>query len=141
MEVDSVHAKVETRDLETPAGYCRIIRDARQKPCPFTCKYLEYDFFKNFEVTQGYDPCVVDVKEFQCCSDGEIKYKLSHETGKDYDLLPRAHRQKKKFKRSRAPPLYTSPLPITAKKFKDLQHIELVLHPIYHKYYDDLLHL
>jgi hypothetical protein len=38
MEVDSVHAKIESRqkncDLETPADYCRIVREARQKPCP-----------------------------------------------------------------------------------------------------------
>lgn len=80
------------------------------------------------------------MKEFQCCSDGETKYKLNHETGKDYELLPRAHRRKKHAK-GPEPPLYTSPLPITAKKFKDLQDIKLVLHPIYHKYYDDLPHL
>jgi hypothetical protein len=112
MEVDSVHAKIESRqkncDLETPADYCRIVREARQRPGPFRCKYLEHDFFKNFEVTQEYDsirpgtkkgdPCVVDVKEYQCCSDGEIKYKLDHEAGDNYELLPWVHRRKKYVK-------------------------------------------
>jgi hypothetical protein len=117
---------------------------------PFRCKYLEHDFFKNFEVTQEYDsirpgtkkgdPCVVDVKEYQCCSDGEIKYKLDHEAGDNYELLPRVHRRKK-YVKGPEPPLYTSSQPITAKKFKDLQDIKRVLHPIHHHYYDNLPHL
>jgi hypothetical protein len=49
MEVDSVHAKIESKqknvDLETPADYCRIVKEARR----------QYDFFKDFEATQAYD--------------------------------------------------------------------------------------
>lgn len=152
MEVDSVHAKIESRqknvDLETPAEYCRIVKEARNKLSPFVCKYLEYDFFKDFEATQVYasvrpgtktgDPCVVDVKEFQCTSDGEIKFKLDHERDSEYKLVP--HRRKPQPK-EQAPPLYAGPIPITARKYQDLQDIKLVLHPNNHHYYDNLPHL
>ena len=58
MEVDSVHTKIESRqknvDLETPAEYCQIVKEARNKPSSFVCKYLDYDFFKDFKEMQVY---------------------------------------------------------------------------------------
>ena len=47
----------------------------------------------------------------------------------------------KKHAKGPEAPLYTSPPPMTAKKFKDLHDIKVVLYLIYHKYYDDLPHL
>ncbi|KAK7499629.1 hypothetical protein BaRGS_00009281 [Batillaria attramentaria] len=111
MEVDSVHAKIEKQQkiqaLEVPADYCRIVEEARQGPTPYSCKYVEHQFFKNYEATQLYqsvrpgskrgDQCLVDVKEFLSVLQGirrkyhdlqEVKLVLHPNNHHLYDNLP-----------------------------------------------------
>ena len=150
MEVDSVHAKIETiqkrTDMEVPADYCRLIRQARRKPFPFKFRYLQYNFFKNFESCQIYDsvrpglrkgdPCLTDVKQFRCDAQGTVYFKLSHDPHAAYELLPQRRRSERQT--DPPPPLYNGRIPISRKKYSDLQDLKLVLHPNNHSFYDSL---
>ena len=152
MEVDSVHAKIESRlkrqDLEVPADYCRIIKEARKSPNPYTFIYLDHTFFKNYEVDQAYDsirpgfrtgdPCVNDIRQLCYRTDGSIEYRLTHKEGDVFTLLPQRRR---KSLAATLPPLYLGPIPLSARKFKDLQDMKVVLHPSNHFFYDNLPHL
>ena len=153
MEVDSVHAKLEARmrkvEVQIPADYCRLITEARKHPRPYRYQYLDHTFFRNFEADQMYesirpgtkkgDPCVTDVKQYHCKKDGTIQYKLSHSSTEEFQILP--HRRRRSVPSTRSLPLYNTPIPLPARKFKDLQELKPVLHPNNHAFYDSLPHL
>lgn len=52
MEVDSVHSLIEQRvknaKIYCPADYVEIIQEARQTTKPYTIKYVQHNFFKDF---------------------------------------------------------------------------------------------
>lgn len=151
MEVDSVHSKIETYqknlDLSVPADYCTAIQKARKSPFPYRYNHLDYSFFKNYEAIQTVssvrpgqgkgDPCITDVKQYRCNADGDIHYKLSHNFDDNFQLLPK----RRKSSNNLSPdPLYKAQIPITLKKYNDLQIIKKVLHSDYHQFYDKLPH-
>ena len=140
MEVDSVDAKIVSRqknvDLQlTPAEYCRTLKKLVTNQAPLSVSIWSMTSLKiskqcrcmhQLDLTKTGDPGVVDVKEFQCTRDGEIKFKLDHERDSEYKLVP--HRRKPQPK-EQPPPLYATPIPIIARKYNGLQDIKLVLHP------------
>lgn len=83
------------------------------------------------------DPTVHDLRALQYLTDGRIRYKLDFES--DWEDLPRriSIPNNKPFKWI---PLFPAQLPITLRKYSDLQSMKNVLPRVAHKYYDDLPH-
>lgn len=150
MSVDSVHSKIEQRkkknDLQVPADYCRIIKEARRNPSPFQYKYLDCSFFMDYEKTAVLssirpgtsrgDACVFDLRQLKMSTDGSIQFKLDHGEGELHDLPQRKRRPITNSLEA----LYSQPLPISSSKFKDLQDMKKILHPDHHAFYDSLPH-
>ena len=95
MEGDSVHSNIENKlkhkDINVPADYISVIKNARVRPFPYEVKndeLLPYSFFKDYEAvahlksirpgnTVG-DPTVSELKQIRCSPDGTVEYKLHH---------------------------------------------------------------
>lgn len=150
MEVDSMHSmiekKIKKQEHFVPADYVRAIREARINPRPYVVVSLTYRDFTSY--SDGYyrsirpgskkgDPCVTDLRCLQFKTDGHIMYKLNFHD--DFQELPRRPRPVKDVYNS-LKPLYSKPLAIQERKFKDLQELKLSLEEDYHPFYNNLLH-
>lgn len=151
MEADSMHATIErklhNRVINVPADYVGICLHAREKPRPYTVKYLDYKYFKKYDgikfVTslrpgrkQG-DPVVTDLRAIQYSPSGEINYKLRHPD--EYKKLEFRQSQKQMpVTFSELPPLYTKAIPIKKQKWDHLQQLKSSIPKDYHSFYDNL---
>lgn len=146
MEVDSVHStierKIERHEHYVPADYIRDIRKARREPSPYYVESLSFKDFYNFG--DGYyrsirpgnkkgDPFVTDLRCLKYTSKSEIWYKLDFP--EQWKLLPRRAKPTAEVY-NELKPLYNKPLPITARKFKDLQELKNLLEEDYHSFYN-----
>lgn len=153
MEADSMHSTIErhlkNKVINVPAEYISIAKHARKCPAPYNAKYLDYTYFKKFDMIQFYksirpgksigDPKVTDIRALRYESNGSILYKTWY---KD-EWRPLPQRRSSKYnpcETSDLPQLHQSRRKITARKFQDLQEIKKTLPSDYHKYYDDLPH-
>lgn len=152
MECDSMHATIErrlkNRDINVPADYVAICTKARKNPKPYSVKYLDHKFFKDYSKAVVYktirpgkltgDPKVTDIKSLKYCTDG-IFYKLDFKEA--YLPLPvRKCHQKLEAIQSDFPNLYKDRLKINDTKFKHLQEIKNTLAADFHSFYDLLPH-
>lgn len=147
MECDSVHATIETRkkqkELFVPADFVRIIKEARPQE-PYQVRYIDHKFFLDYSKMNCYksirpgtkagDPCVVDIRTLKY-TDTKIEYKLHFDH--DWKLLPQ---RSTRPSTSEAEKLYSQSLPITTRKFNDLQSMKNLFAKDYHSFYDTLLH-
>lgn len=151
MECDSVHSTIESalknRDIYLPSDYHRISQEARKRK--YDVFVPTFDFFRDYgykpllkhtSIRPGRsvgDPVVVQLKTIKYTCEG-ISYKLQYD--EEYRLLP--HRPKNiNLAQAEFPKLHTAPLPITERKFKDLQEIKNVIPRDCWPFYDTLPHL
>ncbi|KAM3609180.1 uncharacterized protein V6R79_010766 [Siganus canaliculatus] len=146
MECDSMHSLIERRiikDIHTPRDYIVIFETARLHPSPYKVTQLFHSDFMKLSgayvtnIRPGRkvgDPTVHDLRALQYLADGQIRYKLDFES--DWRDLPQ------RLSMPRDPfywvPLFPAQLPITVRKFNDLQAMKSVLPRVAHQYYDNL---
>lgn len=150
MECDSVHAcierKLKNREIELPSDYVKASREARRNPEPYEVIQLSYNFFKDYSRSEYHrypsirpdkDHVITDIKALNYDPNGNIRYKLdfSHE----YQDLP--SRPKVIAPVLNFPQQHKARLPITEKKWKDLQAIKGVISQECHSFYDLLPYL
>lgn len=152
MECDSVHSAIETclknKEIYLPSDYLRITKLARIKN-PYLVKTMDYDFFKNYghkdflkyasirpsRINNDDRAIVTNIRALKYW-DGQISFKLSF---CDEDFYPFPIRPKKvDFKNVIFPPLYQSPLPITKKKYDNLQSIKATIPKDCWSFYEQL---
>lgn len=151
MECDSVHSTIEcrlkNRDIFLPKKYAEGTKNARHSPMPYEAVFLNYQFFKNFSIQENQryssirpgkkagDPTVTDLRALKYNSLGEILFKLLHT--EEWKNLPRSPRD---LSTQIFPQLYNERLPITQKKWKDLQSLKPVIPGVHHSFYDEIPH-
>ena len=148
MECDSMHSLIERRtikDIHTPRDYIVIFDTARLRPSPYKVTQVYHNDFMKLSgayvtnIRPGRkvgDPTVHDLRALQYLADGQIRYKLDFES--DWEDLPqRLSIPKEPFHWVR---LFPAQLPITLRKFNDLQAMKPVLPRVAHQYYDNLPH-
>ena len=151
MECDSMHSTIERKvvgDIYTPRDYHVIFGNARIRPSPYHVTPLSYkDFLKlpgNYlnSIRPGKkagDPTVFNLRALQYTPDGKINYKLDFGSESEWQNLPqRITIPAKPFKWIR---LFKAQLPISFRKFNDLQSMKHVLPQHAHHYFDTLPHL
>lgn len=154
MECDSVHSaiecKVKGRKIYLPSQYANIAKSARTKPMPYDSRYLDYNFFTDFRNTLIYknirpgkktnDPTVTDLKVLFSLQTRwhDLVYKLNFDD--PLELLPQRPLKlcNDVTPLSMLPKLYDAKLPISQRKYKDLQDLKTVLPSNCHSFYDDL---
>lgn len=151
MECDAVHSlierKLKNKIISLPSDYCKITMEARTKPSPLEVQYLDFSFFYNFSLNEDLkftsirpgkgknDPTVNEIRCLKYEPDGFIYFKLAHDN-EPYQILPA--RTNKNYNHKAYPKLHSTRLPITLKKFKNLQELKKVLPMDTHIYYDTL---
>lgn len=148
MECDSMHSCIERRirkDIYTPRDYIVIFETARLNPSPYKVTQLYHNDFKKLSgayITnirpgrKAGDPTVHDLRALQYLADGTIRYKLAFAS--DWVALP----QRVTIPREPFPwvQLFPTQLPLTLRKFQDLQAMKMVLPRVVHDYYNNLPH-
>lgn len=148
MECDSMHSVIERNlvcDIYTPSDLRVVMETARRHPSPYKVKQLHHaDFQKMSDIRfnsirpgrKAGESVVTQLSHICYTPKGQILYKVFHEA-EDWRILPTRIA-------TIAPeniewgPLYTGKLPITKRKFEDLQAMKKVLPPKDHSYYDNL---
>lgn len=149
MEVDSVHSVIERalkgKAIYHPNDYLDITRSARKVGAPYEARNLDHTMFLDYSKSEQMkysdirpgskpgDPCVTDIRELQYNPSGVIEYKLDHSS--DWTKLPKKSRQLTKVKFLK---LYKQRLPISKRKFNDLQELLPVIPAEYHDFYKKL---
>lgn len=153
MECDSVHSAIECKlkgkEIFLPQQYMAISKIARSDPMPYEARYLDYNFFTDFSKELIYksirpgkktgDPVVTDIRMLEYRPNGTIWYKVDF----DNELQPLPHRPTpiNNIKQINGlQKLYAARIPITKRKYQDLQDLKSVLPPSCHSFYDDLPH-
>ncbi|CAB3224987.1 unnamed protein product [Arctia plantaginis] len=153
MECDSVHSAIECKlkgkEIYLPQQYMAITKTARSDPMPYEARYLDYTFFTDFSKELIYksirpgkktgDPVVTDVRMLEYRPNGTIWYKV----GFDDELQPLPYRPTpiNRIKQmNHLPKLYAARIPITKRKYEDLQDLKRVLPSSCQSFYDDLPH-
>ncbi|KAK9870199.1 uncharacterized protein LOC115884776 isoform X2 [Sitophilus oryzae] len=153
MECDSVHSAIECKlkgkEIYLPQQYMAISKTARSDPMPYQACYLDYTFFTDFSKELIYksirpgkkvgDPVVTDLRMLEYRPNGTIWYKVSF----DDELHPLPHRPTaiNSIKQINSlQKLYAARIPITKRKYQDLQDLKSVLPSSCHSFYDDLPH-
>lgn len=147
MECDSVHAcierKLRNREIELPSDYAKASREARRNPEPYEVIQLSYDFFKDYSrsefhryvsIRPGKDHTVTDIKALNYNPNGKIQFKLNF----DHEFQDLPSRSKVIAPVLNYPQQNKARLPITEKKWKDLQAIKSVISQECHSFYDSL---
>nr|CAH7749724.1 unnamed protein product [Callosobruchus chinensis] len=157
MEADSIHSTIERKlrhtNINVPADYVAICRNAHRNPRPYTIYYLEHGFFKNFSkltfvksLRPGKkvgDPQVTDIRALRYSPDGSIAYKLRHSEEYQelsFNRIPKNTRQQLFCPFGELPTLYNAPLPVKKEKYSHLQFLKSSLLADYHLFYDTLPH-
>lgn len=152
MECDSMHATIERKirgkEVYSPADYIRACLLARFKKKRYHVEYLNYSYFKNFDVNfynsirpgkKKGDPCVTNIRCLMYSPNGSVHYKLSYLD--EWKLHPQTQNMKAKslpFKE--LPNLYTESQIMNPKKFQHLQELKAVIPEEFHSFYDNLKH-
>ena len=133
MEVDSVHStkehRLHKRQIYWPPDHVEVISCAREKPCPFDVKHLDFIFFKDLSkinydssIRPGKgpgDPQVVDIRALLYVPEGVIMYKLNHSDG----WAPLPHRASQ-CSQAAICQLYHEPRPVKKSKWLHLQELK-----------------
>lgn len=149
MEADAMHAAIERnlkkKTISVPADYVDVCVHARQKPQPYSVKYLTHSYFKNHanlryvnSIRPGKkagDPTVQDIRALRYKPNGTIEFKLRHPH--EWQTLPA---RVNKSTSTSTPRLYSERLKITKDKYDQLQSMKCSLQKDYHGYYNALPH-
>lgn len=152
MEVDSVHALIENklkgRNIYLPTDYITATEEARQT-LPLRAKLYHHQDFRNYDDSRLFrynsirpgkntgDDTVQDLRVLEYSPNGVISFK----TNFDDPLQPLPHKPKKPtVSYDQLEPLYTEEIKISAKRYKDLQDLKVVLSKNSHIFYDQLKH-
>lgn len=152
MEVDNVHALIENklkkRNIDLPSDYIKATEEARLT-LPLKARLLHHGDFRNYDDSRLFrynsirpgkgsgDDTVQDLRLLHYDPNGEISFK----TDFDDDLKPLPRRPKTPtcgYEKIEA--LYMEELKISAKRYKDLQDLKVVLPAKTHGFYDNLKH-
>ncbi|CAL8094746.1 unnamed protein product [Orchesella dallaii] len=149
MEVDSVHSVIERalkgKPIYHPMDYVEITRKARRKGPAYEALNMEHNMFLDYsragtmrysDIRPGSkpgDPCVTDLRELRYNPSGIIEYKLDHSS--EWQQLPKLCRT---VDINSYPRLYKDPLPISKRKYEDLQELLPVIPEKYHEFYKKL---
>ncbi len=147
MEVDSVHAHIETnlkgKSIYLPSDYVDICKSARKTTHGYNVTAMKFDDFLDFSQNRSYrsirpgtkktDPHVTDIRQMKYNPDGTLSYKLNHES--DWIPFPRRYRVDPE---TTFPKLYDQQLPIPKRKFDDLQDLLHVIPDNCHDFYNSL---
>lgn len=151
MECDSVHSTIECKlkgkEIYLPSQYTNIARTARTYPMPYDSRTVDYSFFTDFSINLIYktirpgkktnDPTVTDLRVLVYKPDGTIWYKLNFDD--PLEILPqRPQKNTNDQPMSKFPKLYSAKLPISQRKYKDLQDLKAVLPASCHSFYDNI---
>ncbi|XP_066970858.1 uncharacterized protein [Macrobrachium rosenbergii] len=148
MECDSMHSTIERKlvnDVFTERDYAVLIQCARIKPSPYIVRQMKHQDFMKMEnlfftsIRPGKksgDPVVHDLQGLMYQSDGTVKFRVSFNIHSTWETLP--HRiQNVEVKWI---PLFSSRLPITMRKFSDLQSMKTVMPADCYDFFDTLPH-
>ncbi|CAF4848935.1 unnamed protein product [Pieris macdunnoughi] len=151
MECDSVHSAIECRlkgkEIYLPSQYANITKTARDNPMPYESRLLEFSFFTNFSKDLIYktirpgrkfgDPTVTDLRGLKYKPDGTIWYSLNFD--EPLQPLPQPPMKITNIKPlEELPKIFSERLPISQRKYKDLQDLKAVIPSNCHSYYDEL---
>ncbi|KAI4815154.1 hypothetical protein KUCAC02_005316 [Chaenocephalus aceratus] len=146
MECDSMHSLIERRtikDIHTPRDYIVIFETARLHPSPYKVTQLYHSDFMKLsgayvtKIRPGRkvgDPTVHDLRALQYLADGRIRHKFDFES----DWEDPTQRLSIPEEPVHWVPLFPAQLPITLRKYNDLQAMKPVLPRVAHQYYDNL---
>ena len=150
MEVDSMHASIEKKivgDIFVPHDYVVVMQSARVRPSPYIVKQIGYAEVLKLHGTyltsirpgkKTGDPTVYHLKALGFHPEGKIYYKLDHSENSTWKELPqRINKPKTAFEWVRN---FPERLPITQRKFNDLQSMKFVIPQWAHDFYDKLPH-
>lgn len=153
MECDSVHASIERkkkgRELYVPADFNMVIKQSRLLQ-PYQVHYLNHTFFRDFSSldylksirpgTKKGDPCVINLRALKYTFNDGVQYKLCFD--EEWQLL--RHRKLRPQVQHNdnilLPGLYNQQLPISKRKYDDLQDLKRMIPADYHSFYDNLPH-
>ncbi|CAH1980784.1 unnamed protein product [Acanthoscelides obtectus] len=153
MQVDSMHATIERRvnrvRINVPADYAYHCKKARKNPKPYEVMYLDHSFFRSFKKVEAIrsirpgkklgEPKVTDIRGLKYTPAGDIYYKLR--MSDEWELLPQRKSQVDIIAWTELDHLYKDNIPISARKYSDLQEIKCTIPADYHHFYNNLPHL
>ena len=147
MEWDSIHSVIERKlqmDIFTNSHYVRLMREARINSKPYHARPMSYHEFKKMKnvslqsIRPGKrvgDPTVHDLRGLQYLPDGVIEHKLSFSPDTEWKRLEQKVSNANEVKWRE---MFPNRIPITKRKFDDLQAMKHVIPPIYHDFFDNL---
>lgn len=147
MEVDSVHAHIENnlkgKSIFLPSDYVDVCSTARKTLGGYNVVSMKFDDFLDFSSNRSYrsirpgcrknDPHVTDIRQIKYNTDGTLSYKIEHQS--DWIPFPRRFRIDPE---TVFPKLYDQLLPISKRKFNDLQELLQVIPENCHYFYKSL---
>lgn len=152
MEVDSVHALIERRlkgrEISLPTDYIKATEEVRENQ-PLRAKLYHHQDFRNYDDSRLFrynsirpgkntgEDTVQNLRVLDYSSNGVISFKTNFD-----DILQPLPRKPKNPTMSydQLEPLYKEEIKISAKRFKDLQDLKVVLPKKSHGFYDRLQH-
>lgn len=151
MECDSVHSAIECKlkrkEIYLPKQYVSITKTARKDPMPYEARLLDHTFFTDFSKDLVYksirpgkksgDPVVTDLRVLQYRPNGTIWYKNDF----DHELQPLPQRPTPLYRIkpiNQLAKLNKAKIPISRRKYQDLQDLKSVIPQTCHTFYDEL---
>lgn len=145
IECDYVHASIERkkkgRELYVPADFNMVIKQSRLLQ-PYQVHYLNHTFFRDLSSldylksirpgTKKGDPCVINLRALKYTFNDGVQYKLCFD--EEWQLL--RHRKLRPQVQHNdnilLPGLYNQQLPISKRKYDDLQDLKRMIPADYH---------
>ena len=150
MECDSMHSTIERKrigDINTPRDYIMIFQTACVSPSPYMVEQLMFSDFKKLDgayvlsIRPGEkvgDATVHNLRGLQYAL-GEVNYKISFAEEAQWEKLP--HRITIPKEGLSWALMVQECLPISLRKYTDLQSMKSVIHKEAHHFYDEFPHL
>lgn len=150
MECDSMHSVIErniSADVFTERDYVVVMEHARKKPSPYHVTSLKHENFHKMDklffnsIRPGKKPgdaTVHSLRGLQYKADGNVHFKLSFSEDTDWQLLPQRIQALQEWEWI---PLFPAQLPITLRKYQDLQSMKKVMPVDCHHFFDSLPHV
>ena len=148
MECDSMHSKIESQivtDVFTPRDYIVMMLGARRNPDQYTMQQVYHTEWMKLDgcyfnsIRPGKkkgDPTVHDLRALEYHSSGELNYKLTFAENAQWEDLPhRVHVPAGPLQWVR---MFQVPLPLTNRKYNDLQSMLHVMPPECRHFYETL---
>ena len=154
VEVDSLHGCVDRLlkniEIYAPTDYLTICKTAGSSSRTYHVKSLEHWFFKDYSQVAAYRTLSVlpvcgnrksittvnDLNRLRYTADGQVSFKRSFD--EEWQSLPKVRGGSPSTSSLEPPGLYSSRLPLSESRFKDLQDLKAFMPVDYHPFYDSL---